>query len=302
MNALQEIILSLKAEKNALILAHYYQTADIQEIADHVCDSFAMAQRAYEAKEELLIICGVHFMAESAKLLNPDKTVLLPVRDAGCPMANMADPGEVTALRARYPDAAVISYVNTSAAVKAVSDVCCTSSSAAKIARALPEKRIIFIPDRNLGAYVATQTPEKEIILFSGYCPVHDFASKTDVAAAKTAYPGASLLVHPECREEVLQQADYVGSTEGIIAQALQSAAGEFIIGTENGVVERLKKLAPEKKFYPLRSGFDCADMKKTRLSDVYNALESGEFEILLNSDIIEGAAKALRRMVELGS
>ena len=298
MNELQNKILALKDEKKALILAHYYQTMDIQEIADHVCDSFEMACRARDAKETLLVICGVRFMAESAKILSPGKTVLMPSPGAGCPMADMVVPEDVMALRKQYPDAAVVCYVNSSAPVKAVSDICCTSSSAVKIVRDLPEKRIIFIPDRNLGAYVASEVPEKEIILFDGFCPAHDRITEKDAVTAKETYPGAKLLVHPECRMEVLRQADYVGSTAGIIKEALETSAGEFIIGTESEVTMRLAALAPSKKFYPLISDFLCPDMKKIKLSDVYNSLLNGEHEIAVEADEIEAAGRSLERMV----
>jgi quinolinate synthase len=297
---LQKKILSLKKEKKALILAHYYQTMDIQEIADHVCDSFEMAQRAYKAEQNLLIICGVHFMAESAKILNPDKTVLLPSSDAGCPMADMIVPEDVIALRKRYPDAAVVCYVNSSAAVKAVSDICCTSSSAEKIVRAQPEKQIIFIPDRNLGAYIATKVPEKEFIYHEGWCPVHDCVGVNDVLIIKKVHPNAKLLVHPECRGDVLKHADFIGSTSGIIKEALDSTAEEFIIGTEQGVVEHLRKLAPLKHFYPLTNDFICMDMKKTTLSDVLNTLESGKHEMALSANEIDAARKSLERMVAI--
>ena len=298
MNELQERILALKKEKKALILAHYYQSMDIQEIADYVSDSFDMARHARNAREDLLIICGVRFMAESAKILNPNKTVLLPSPDAGCPMADMIKPDDVLSLRARYPDAAVVCYINSSAAVKAVCDVCCTSSSATGIVRACPEKRIIFLPDRNLGAFIASNVPEKEIILFDGFCPVHDCISEKDVNAAKDSFPGAKLLIHPECREEALVHADFIGSTEGMIREALESAGTEFIIGTEFGVVERLRKIAPNKRFHPLKDSLLCQDMKMTLLSDVIHSLEAGEYEITLDADEIEAARASLNRMI----
>jgi quinolinate synthase len=301
MNQLQERVLALKKEKGALILAHYYQTMDIQNVSDHVCDSFEMARRAREADEELLIICGVRFMAESAKILNPDKTVLLPSSGAGCPMADMIAPEDVIGLRQQHPGAAVVCYVNSSAAVKAVSDICCTSSSAEKIVRELPERRVIFVPDRNLGSFVASRVPEKEIILFDGYCPAHDRITESDVSAAKNAYPRAMLLVHPECQAEVLKYADYIGSTAGIINEALKSDAEEFIIGTETGVVDRLETLAPDKLFRPLTNDFVCPDMKKTRLSDVLESLEKGIYEITLDPNEIESARTSLERMVMLG-
>ena len=301
MNEMQERVLALKKKKRALILAHYYQTMDIHEIADHVCDSFEMARRAYEADEELLIICGVQFMAESAKILNPNKTVLLPSPDAGCPMADMIGPDDVLKLRLKYPDAAVVCYVNSSAAVKAVSDVCCTSSSAEKIVRALPERRVIFIPDRNLGAYIASKVPEKEVILYDGCCPAHDRITALDVANAKSAHPNAKLLAHPECRAEVLSQADYIGSTAGIIQEASASNATEFIICTEAGVTDRLRANTAGKSFFPVVYDFICPDMKKTKLSDILGSLENGDYEVMLSSSEIEAASKSLARMVELG-
>jgi len=300
MTELQQKIIDFKKEKNALILAHYYQTTDIQEIADHVCDSFEMALRAHKAEQEMLIICGVHFMAESAKILNPDKTVLIPVLDAGCPMADMITPADVVALRERYPDAAVVCYVNSTAAVKAVSDICCTSSSAERIVRSLPEKQIIFIPDRNLGAYIANKVPEKEFIFHEGWCPVHDCVGVDDVLVAKGLHPNAILLVHPECRSDVLEQADFVGSTSEIISHALESTSTEFIIGTEIGVVEHLTGLAPDKRFYPLTNSFVCDDMKKTKLSDVLQSLESGSYEMTLDTDNTDAARQSLERMVQV--
>ena len=301
MNEMQERVLALKKKKRALILAHYYQTMDIHEIADHVCDSFEMARRAYEADEELLIICGVRFMAESAKILNPNKTVLLPSPDAGCPMADMIGPDDVLKLRLQYPDAAVVCYVNSSAAVKAVSDVCCTSSSAEKIVRALPERRIIFIPDRNLGAYIASRVPEKEVILYDGCCPAHDRITALDASNAKSAHPNAKLLAHPECRAEVLSQADYIGSTAGIIQAVSESNAAEFIICTETGVTDRLRATTAGKAYFPIVYDFICPDMKKTKLSDILGSLENGDYEVLLSSSEIEAASKTLSRMVELG-
>ena len=298
MTELQEKIIELKKEKNALILAHFYQTTEMREIADHVCDSFEMARLAFTAKQKVLLICGVHFMAESAKILNPDKTVILPVLDAGCPMADMILPEDVVALRERYPDAAVVCYVNSSAAVKAVSDICCTSSSAERIVRSLSEKQIIFIPDRNLGAYIAKKVPEKEFIYHAGWCPVHDCITTDDVVAAKDSHPNAKLLTHPECRGDVLELSDFVGSTAEIIEYALNSGDNEFIIGTEIGVVEHLTILAPGKKFYPLTNTFECEDMKKVHLSDVLHSLETGEHEMVLRAEEINTAKRSLERMV----
>jgi len=232
--------------------------------------------------------------------LNPTKTVLLPTPDAGCPMADMILPEDVIALRNRYPDAAVVCYVNSSAAVKAYSDICCTSSSAERIVRSLPENRIIFIPDRNLGANIAAKVPEKEFLFHNGWCPVHDCIGVADVLAAKKLHPKAKLLVHPECRSNVLGYADFVGSTAEIIKTALESDDTEFIIGTESEIANHLTALAPDKKFYPLTSDFICDDMKKTKLEDVLNSLETGKYEMVLSEDEINAAKRSLERMVEI--
>ena len=300
MNTLQEKILALKQEKNALILAHYYQRLEVQDIADYVGDSFALAQKAQHTDCDVIVMCGVRFMAESAKILNPDKKVFLPVADAGCPMADMVTPGDVAALRARYPEAAVVCYVNSSAAVKAVSDVCCTSSSAERIVRALPNRQIVFVPDQNLGAYCARQVPEKEIILFDGCCPVHHRVTGEMAAAAKAAHPGAKLAIHPECRPEALALADYVGSTAGILDYVRSSGAGAFIIGTEIGVLEILRRELPDKNFHLLQPEFVCEDMKKTRLEDVLAVLEGREPEITIPPEEMGGARRALERMVSM--
>ena len=300
MNELQQKIVNLKKEKNALILAHYYQTMDVQEIADHVCDSFEMAKRAFDAKQELLIICGVHFMAESAKLLNPGKTVLIPKPDAGCPMADMITPEDVIALRNFYPNAAVVCYVNSSAAVKAVSDICCTSSSAERIVRVLPERQIIFIPDRNLGAYISSKVTDKEFIFHKGWCPVHDCIVQYDVENARLKHPRAKVLTHPECQPGVLALSDFIGSTSEIITYALESNENEFIIGTETGVVQHLASLAPTKVFHPLTKNFICEDMKKTKLEDILYTLETGKHEITVSDDNFTKAKQSLERMVKL--
>lgn len=294
----QQKILSLKREKDAVIFAHYYQTMDIQEVADHVGDSFELARLAQQTSASVIILCGVRFMAESAKILNPDKTVLLPAPDAGCPMADMVTPEDVKKLRAQYPDAAVMCYVNSSAAVKAECDICCTSSSAVRVARSLSQKRIIFVPDQNLGAYTAQMVPEKEFILFSGYCPIHHFVSADDVKAARAAHPGARVLVHPECPQQVLALSDYVGSTSGILDYVTKSQDREFIIGTEIGVIERLKKTCPDKKVYLLANRLLCPNMKKTKIDDVLNSLEKGVYEITLSERELTGARASLARMV----
>ena len=298
MNALAEKLTTLKKEKDAVIMAHFYQENDIREVADFVGDSFELARRARDAGQSVIILCGVRFMVESAKILNPGKTVYLPAADAGCPMADMITKKDVLELRQKYKDAAVVCYVNSSAAVKAVSDICCTSSSAVNIVRSLPEKRIIFIPDQNLGAYVAAAAPEKEIILFSGFCPIHHRVLAEDVKKAEKARPGAVLAVHPECRPEVLEYADYIGSTAGILDHVRQSDALEFLIGTENGVLEILQKELPHKRFYPLASDFICPDMKKTKLEDILQCLKGERSPVELSEEELTGAAKSLERMV----
>ncbi|NLO47170.1 MAG: quinolinate synthase NadA [Clostridiales bacterium] len=300
MNDYQQKISELKNEKNALILAHFYQTLDIQEISDFVGDSFALAKKAREAKEQVIVLCGVRFMAESAKILNPTKTVLLPAPDAGCPMADMIEPEDVIKLKERYPEAAVVCYVNSAAAVKAVSDICCTSSSAERIVRSLPNKQIIFIPDKNLGSYIASLVPDKEFILFEGCCPTHNRVSEKDVIAAKKQHPDALVLAHPECRPEVLRYADYIGSTAGILKAAEQSDAKEFIIGTEITIADKLTQELPNKTFYPMTNSFLCPNMKKTRISDVIYSLENMVYEIVLDDEEIQAAAASLERMVSI--
>lgn len=300
MNEIKKKILSLKNERNALILAHYYQPLPVQDISDAVGDSFALAKLAQKAEQDTIILCGVRFMAESAKILCPGKTVYLPSESAGCPMADMVTPEDVLELKRRYPDAAVVCYVNSSAAVKAVSDICCTSSSAEKIVRSIPNRQIIFVPDKNLGAYVAKKVPEKEIILFDGFCPIHDAVSLSDAAAAKQALPDAKLLAHPECRPEVLSQADYIGSTAGILDYARSSSAQKFIVGTETGVCEILKRELPGKTIVPVKENFVCPDMKKTSLEDVLACLEGRRNPIELPENELLGARASLERMVDI--
>ncbi len=296
--AITEEILRLKKEKDALILAHYYENLEIQQIADIIGDSFELSKKARLAENRLIVFCGVRFMAESAKILNPGKTVLLPRPDAGCRMADTVTAQDVRALKEKNPDAAVVCYVNSSAEVKAVSDICCTSSNALKVVKSLPQTRIIFVPDKNLGAYTAAQVPEKEFILHSGCCPVHRNIRPEAVYAARAEHPGAKFAVHPECEPEVTALADFAGSTSQIIDYCIRSDASEFIIGTEVGVVDRLTHYHPEKKFYLLDTGLVCADMKKTELSDVLAVLRDETNEILLTPEQIEAARAPLARMM----
>jgi quinolinate synthase len=298
MDGVIEKIGRLKAEKGAIILAHIYQRPEVQQAADRVGDSFGLSRSARDSDARILVFCGVAFMGESAKLLSPDKKVLLPVRDAGCPMAGMVTPDDVRRLRERHPGAAVVCYVNSSAAVKAESDICCTSSNAVRVVRSLPEKRIIFVPDRNLGRYVAAQVPDKEIILHDGHCPVHSRITARMASAALAAHPGAALLVHPECEPEVVRRADYVGSTAGILGYVRESDREEFIIGTEEGILYPLERDHPGKRFYRLAPDFVCADMKKITLPDVLASLELERYEVELDRDTAEKAARSLDRML----
>jgi quinolinate synthase len=296
-----EQIKALAKRRNALILAHYYQTLEVQELADQVGDSFALAKFAKETDADIIILCGVRFMAESAKILSPSKTVYLPAPNAGCPMADMVTPDDVLLLRAEHPGAAVVCYVNSSAAVKAVSDICCTSSSAVKIVKSLSEREIIFVPDQNLGAYVAEQCPEKEIILFNGYCPTHHKISEQDVVDAIREHPSAYVLIHPECRKEVLNHADFIGSTKGIIEAAKKSSVEELLIGTEIGVLEILRRDCPDKRVYSIGSTFTCPNMKKTHVEDVLACLNGEREPITLPEDELRAARLTLEKMVELG-
>jgi quinolinate synthase len=291
--------LELKERKNALILAHYYQTMDIQRVADAVGDSFELAKMAAEAKQDTLIFCGVRFMAESAKILSPEKTVILPVESAGCPMADMVTPGDVLNLRRKYPNAAVMAYVNTSAEVKAECDICCTSSSAERVARSLRQDEIIFLPDKNLGAYIASLVPEKRFILYDGNCPVHHKVTAENVRAARLAYPDAKILLHPECPNEAVKLADGAGSTSWILEQVEQSPEGcRFVIGTEIGVVERLRETAPGRECHILMPDFICEDMKKTTLADLYAALNGGGTVIEPDKTVMDSARNSLMRML----
>ena len=283
LNDIQKRIMELKKEKDVCILAHCYQTHDILEVADFVGDSFGLAQKAAKAPNAAVMMCGVRFMAETVKILSPEKRVLIPREEAGCPMAEQLDVEMLTQLRQMYPDHKVVAYINTTAALKTLSDVCVTSSSAVKIIKKLDADKILFIPDCNLGAYVAAQVPEKNIKLVHGGCPTHAKMTVRDVEAAKKLHPAAELLVHPECVPEVAKLADYIGSTTGIMDYARNSSASEFIIGTENSIVQHLQFECPDKRFYPLSKGCVCMNMKLTTLGEVYNCVRGiGGEEIVL--------------------
>jgi len=298
--ALTKDILALKQERNAVIVAHNYQIDDVQAVADVIGDSFALSKYCASVPQDVIVFCGVHFMAESAKILSPQKTVLLPEINAGCPMADMVTAEDVRALKRNHPHAAVVCYINTSAAVKAESDICCTSSNAVKVIQSLAEEEIIFVPDKNLGNYIAKKVPEKRMIIWDGYCVTHHRVTLEDVQKAKKAHPDAVLLVHPECRPEVVELADFVGSTRQIIDFAAASKEKKFIIGTEMGVLFSLKRNNPEKTFYLLSPGLICPNMKRTRLESVYNALKQMRYPIELAEEILVKARTSLERMLKV--
>lgn len=300
MNDLKAHIEKLKKEKNAVILAHYYVHDEVQEVADFIGDSFYLSKIATTIDADTIVFCGVSFMGESAKILNPEKTVLMPDETADCPMAHMADIEQINALREKYPDLAVVCYINSTAELKSHSDVCVTSSNALKIVKALPNKHIFFIPDENLGRYVAAQVPDKHFIFNDGFCHVHTAIKETQVKAAKNIHPNALFLVHPECQQNIIALADFVGSTSEIIDYATASNAGEFIIGTELGVLYELKQQNPDKHFYAAGSAQCCPNMKKISLDKIVHVLETGEHAIEIDDDLREACNLPLNRMLSL--
>ena len=300
-NQLSEKILKLKKEKNAIILAHLYQIPEIQEIADYVGDSYYLSQVARDAKEDLIIFCGVKFMAESAKVLSPEKTVILPAPNAGCPMADMAEVEDVEEMIKKYPDAFKVCYINSSYEVKALCDASVTSSSALNIIKNIPNKQILFLPDQNLGGYISEFFPEKEFILWKGFCPTHHRITAEDIIKAKEEHPNVKVLSHPECSKEVRDLSDYIGSTSGIINYATECEDKEFIIATEEGVLHQLKKKNPDKKFY-FPEVMVCPNMKKTSLQDVYDALDGKREEVILDEEIRKKALTSLENMHKLGN
>ncbi len=296
---LKKEIHRLKQEKDAIILAHNYQIPEVQDIADFIGDSLELARKAATLENDVIVFCGVDFMAETAAILSPDKTVLLPAAEANCPMADMITAGELRVLKERFPDAAVVCYVNTTAEVKAESDICCTSSNAVKVVESLEEDRVIFVPDRNLGSYVARFT-DKEILPWEGFCFVHDRITTLDVEEARRQHPDAEVLVHPECRAEVIDLADEVYSTSGMIKHVCTGPGKEFIIGTEIGILHRMKKDCPDKECYPLSPQAICTTMKKTDLSRVYSSLENLTPRIVVPEETADRARKAITRMLEV--
>ncbi|MFG6383173.1 MAG: quinolinate synthase NadA [Lachnospiraceae bacterium] len=296
-----EKINKLKKEHDAVILAHYYVNDEIQAIADYVGDSFYLSKIATSVDAKTILFCGVSFMGESAKILNPEKTVIMPDMMADCPMAHMADIEKINEIKAKYKDLAVVCYINSTALLKTYSDVCVTSSNALKIVKALPNQYIYFIPDENLGRYVASQVPQKHFIFNDGFCHVHKNITIEKVKKAKEVHPNAELLVHPECTQDVVAMADYIGSTSGIIDYATQSVAEEFIICTEMGVLYELKLKNPNKRFYSVEHHQFCPNMKRITLEKVADALEQMTNTIEMEEEMRIKANRPLERMLELG-
>jgi quinolinate synthase len=299
----QNEILRLKKEKNICVVAHVYQAREIIEIADYSGDSFQLSLEAGEATQNTVIMCGVRFMAETVKILSPQKSVYLANPGAGCPMADNITIDEVLAAKKQYPEHDVVAYVNTTAELKAICDVCVTSSSGAKIINRMSNDNILFLPDPNLGAYLEKKAPHKNFVMLEGGCPIHAAVDVDDVLKAKAANPEALVLIHPECVPEVVDYADYVGSTTGIMEYAINSNEKEFIIGTEVAIVENLQYLCPDKRFYSLSNKFVCPDMKITTLYDVLNCIKGiGGEEIVLNEKTLAAARKPIEKMIEYGS
>lgn len=298
----QEIISrieKLKKEKNAVIVSHNYQLDEIQQIADFTGDSLELAKKVVNVESDIIVFCGVRFMAEMANALNPTKKILIPRIDAGCPMADTITAEDVKELRKKYPDYTFIAYVNTNADVKAEIDICCTSSNALTIVRNVKNDKIVFLPDKNLGNYIKQNVPEKEIILWHGCCNVHDRISLEEVKKTKELHPNAEVVVHPECRPEVVEFADKVLSTGEMVKYVAKADAQEFIIGTEEGMISRLQKEAPDKRFYLASRAFVCPNMKKTRLEDILYALENEKYEVKLSDSLRERSKKSLDEMLK---
>ena len=293
-----EEILYLKKKMNAIILVHNYQRPEIYEVADFIGDSLGLCQKASHTNSEIIVFCGVNFMAETAKILNPEKKVLVPHSGAGCAMADMVNADDLSEFKKDYPGVPVVCYVNSTAEVKAVSDICCTSSNAVEVVKSLPDERVIFVPDQNLAAYVGSQVPEKEIIAWKGHCPVHHFVNADYVEDIKKRHPDAKIIAHPETRPEVTALADYVASTSGMLDCAKDDSAHEFFILTECGMTERLKRELPHKEFFGLCNM--CFDMKKNTLQLVLKSLQDQKEGVLVDPQIAEKASKALERMIEI--
>lgn len=299
-NKLYEKITKVKEEHNAIILVHNYQIPEVQDIADYLGDSLDLAKKAQKTNAKNIIFCGVGFMAESAKILNPEKNVIIPDINAKCPMAEMADPYKLIKLKDDHPNAKTVSYINTTAEIKAMSDICCTSSNGIKVVKNVSSKKVIFVPDVNLGQYIQKNVTDKELILYPGMCPTHHKIHEDEITKIKEKYPKAEVLVHPECRPEIIDIADYALSTNGMVNHAKKSDATEFIIGTEKDICYRLEKENPNKKFYSVKSAV-CPNMKKITLEKVLNSLETLEPTIQLSDEIMKKAKEPLEKMMQIG-
>jgi len=298
--SLKKQIARLKKKRNAIIMVHNYQRDEVQDIADISGDSLALSEAAVGVSADVIVFCGVHFMAESASILNPTKTVLLPVKDAGCPLADMVTIEKIKSKRKTYPEAAVVCYVNSSAEIKAESDISCTSSNAVAVVESLPNKQVIFVPDKNLAIFIQSKVPKKEIIAWDGFCPTHVRVQEEDILKTKKVYPDAKVVVHPECNPEVQVLADHVCSTAGMFKYAKSSSLKEFIIGTESGMLYKLRKENPGKKFYLPKEHLICPTMKLTTLGWVARSLEMMVYEVKVSEEIAVKARKTLERMLKV--
>ncbi|MGN9160088.1 quinolinate synthase NadA [Clostridium sulfidigenes] len=294
---LKEDILKLKKEKNTLVLAHLYEKAEIQEVADIVGDSYFLSKKAMESSKDIIVFCGVKFMAESAKILSPNKRILIPVNDTTCPMADMATVDKLKAMKLRNPKAKVVTYINSNGDIKALSDVCVTSSSAKVILNNIEEEEIIFLPDRNLGSYLQENIQNKKFILYDGFCPVHERVEEEEVLTLKNRYPNFKVLVHPECSKKVRDLGDFIGSTSELIDYSVQDGTNGFIVVTEEGVLYQMKEKSPNKTFIPIESGMICPNMKKISMKDLYNCLINEEFEVHIEEELRLKAHKSLENM-----
>lgn len=294
---LKEDILKLKKEKNALVLAHLYEKAEIQEVADIVGDSYFLSKKAMESSKDIIVFCGVKFMAESAKILSPNKRILIPVNDTTCPMADMATVDKLKTMKLRNPKAKVVTYINSNGDIKALSDVCVTSSSAKAILNNIEEEEIIFLPDRNLGSYLQENIQNKKFILYDGFCPVHERVEEEEVLTLKNRYPNFKVLVHPECSKKVRDLGDFIGSTSELIDYSVQDETNGFIVVTEEGVLYQMKEKSPNKTFIPIDNGMICPNMKKISMKDLYNCLINEEFEVHIEEELRLKAHKSLENM-----
>ncbi|MFC6335175.1 quinolinate synthase NadA [Paenibacillus septentrionalis] len=294
---LRERLMELKKERNAIILAHYYQRDEIQEVADFRGDSFLLAQKAAQTDAEVIVFCGVHFMGESAKILAPNKTVIIPDERAGCPMADMVNVDGLRKLKAQHPNATVVTYINSSAEIKAETDICCTSANAVKVVNSVEGDEVIWVPDKNLGHYVQQHT-DKKMIIWEGYCNTHDMLTVKDVEEMKAQYPNAQFVVHPECRPEVVELGDFVGSTTAIIKYCKESPCQEFIVGTEDGTGYQLRLDSPDKKFHFASKYLVCPNMKVNNLKKLVKCLETMQPQIYVPPQIADQARQSLERML----